>query len=177
MHGAHTTVSHGSAARRRPYQLAAEGVLGREQIRDRMNAMQLERLKIERRLGQVKVKNDDVLRFLRAALDLLEQVHQPHLDSDEQRRLLNQAIFERLHIEDEQAVDARYRQPFAALSDAGHDHTAINDEGAVRRGDASNEVRSIRSLLQGEVSSKDHVVGPVGLEPTTQGLKVPCSAN
>ena len=51
--------------------------------------------------------------------------------------------------------------------------TAPEDRG----GDVCAEAASLAKIARGDISSNDDVVGPVGLEPTTRGLKVRCSTD
>ncbi len=161
--------------------LAADGVLERAQIRERLGDLALERQRLEERRNGREGDFEHVLQFLRSAVELLDEVHGLYLVVDDQgRRQINQAIFEKLLIEDEAPVEPRFKEPFRTLLDAANAEradSANDEESAASSGSALEQVRQIRSLLHVEGSSKDHLVGPVGLEPTTQRLKVACSTD
>lgn len=162
--------------------LAAEGVLERAQIRDRMNDIQLERHRLEARRGDTGGELQGVLKFLDGAVLLLDEVHRLYAAVDDpNRRLLNQALFEMVLIEDEGEAEPRFKEPFGAIVGAERaEHSQRQpqkEESVAPAGAALEQVQQVRALLRVEVSSRDHLVGPVGLEPTTRGLKVRCSTD
>ncbi len=160
--------------------LAAEGVLERSQIRDRMNELQLERGRFEQRLEEDGGELRGVLGFLDSAVALLGEMCSLYRTVDANRRLLNQALFEMILIEDETDAELRFKEPFAAIVGAVRNErlqAGTKTESVAPAGDALEQVQQVRALLSVEVSSRDHLVGPVGLEPTTRGLKVRCSTD
>lgn len=122
-----------------------------------------------------------VLKFLDGAVLLLDEVHRLYAAVDDpNRRLLNQALFEMVLIEDEGEAEPRFKEPFAAIVEAERGdrlQAAPQQESAAPAGGTLEQVQQVRALLRVEVSSRDHLVGPVGLEPTTRGLKVRCSTD
>ena len=96
--------------------LAAEGVLERTQIRERMNDLQLERQRLEQRRGDTGGELQGVLKFLDSAVALLDDVHRLYAAvEDTNRRLINQALFEMVLIEDEGEAEPRFKEPFGAI--------------------------------------------------------------
>ena len=91
---------------------------------------------------------------------------------DSLRRICNQAFFERIHvyeIENADIVRAEHGEPFDALLDPNLHAAALAYQASVRAGE---------DVKPADVASLniDYWVGPVGLEPTTYGLKVRSSA-
>lgn len=87
------------------------------------------------------------------------------------RRLCNQAFFTKIYIEEDGELRVEDNRPFEMLLDPKVNANALtwaqNSDKA--RTEANDYVGKGSSLVRG--------VGPVGLEPTTHGLKVRCSTN
>lgn len=97
--------------------------------------------------------------------------------TDEIRRLMNQALFRRIYVEVDEVTGAELNAPFDALLAAD---VAFQQQSTLARGEGasmSDESREILNIALDDISSKRNVVGPVGLEPTTRGLKVRCSTD
>lgn len=96
--------------------------------------------------------------------------------SDEIRRALNQALFTRIYIEADEVTGAEFEEPFGMILEAGelYDNRSTPTNGGAS---ASEHASRIEMIARGDISSNDHLVGPVGLEPTTRGLKVRCSTD
>lgn len=93
--------------------------------------------------------------------------------------MLNQAVFSRIYVYSNEITDVEFNEPFDMLMAAGKSYenptkTAPGDRG----GDTTAaEAASSVNIAVGDFSSNNEVVGPVGLEPTTRGLKVRCSTD
>ncbi len=89
------------------------------------------------------------------------------------------AFFCRIWIEGEQheiAVSVEVPGPIALLRAAAGEWAGTKRESAGDLSDALSD-SSNNLYLTVACSSKANVVGPVGLEPTTRGLKVRCSTD
>ncbi len=106
--------------------------------------------------------------LIEAALDLLHEPEELYrLSSDKGRRLLNQAIFERLHIDESEVTDHRMTQPFAEL------HSVQQQLSEPRAKISTSAVvgQPMDALLLSAVSlrggsSKSAMVEAMGIEPT-----------
>ncbi len=122
---------------------------------------------IEQRLSEYDEKHAGGRAFLHDSLRLLTNAHHAYAHSgDGERRLANQAFYARLDITDDEQLRPRLAEPFATIFREAHDG---GDEGK----EAKREHRASTDVV---CSRKDIWVGPVGLEPTTYGLKVRSSA-
>ena len=135
-------------------------VLKREQ--DRISA-ELEHIsrRLESHHGQyteAKLHLEDALNFLENCADIYSRC------DDANRRLCNQAFFTRIYL-DEDELQAEYARPFGMLLD----QSTLQDVAVW------NENKARTSTIDSSVGSSSLVrtVGPVGIEPTTRGLKVP----
>ena len=159
--------------------LAADGALPREVVQKRMNAIAKSRAAMSARLERTEQKLAAVLDYLDAALSVLERPGDLYrAASDEHRRMLNQAVFARIYVFADEVTDAEFNEPFdmlLAAEEVFNGNTKTTPE--TRGGKRSAEVAAFVNIASGDVSSNDDVVGPVGLEPTTRGLKVRCSAD
>ena len=91
---------------------------------------------------------------------------------DSLRRICNQAFFERTHVYEVEKADRveAEREPFDTLLDPAVHAAALAYGASVRAGEDVKPADDASLNI-------DASVGPVGLEPTTRGLKVRCSAN
>lgn len=167
--------------------LAADGTLPREVVQKRMNAIAKTRAAMSARLENTEQKLAAVLDYLDAALSLLERPGELYdLASDEHRRMLNQAVFRRIYVDADEVTGVEFNEPFEMLLAADESFAlagnAVSGDNkkttpGARGGSHSSEVLALLNIASGDVSSNGNVVGPVGLEPTTRGLKVRCSTD
>jgi site-specific DNA recombinase len=79
-----------------------------------------ERAGAERQVDELSVDHDHILDALDAALSLTDDMERAYVAAKPQeRRLLNQAFFRKLEIDDEEVVGYELAEPFASLN--GHD--------------------------------------------------------
>jgi hypothetical protein len=126
--------------------------------------------------------------LLEAALDLLHDPEQLYRRaSDRDRRLLNQAIFDKLYITHEHVTDATYREPFDTLIGAHQQwHTTNNGDNRTKtnkaprarrpRGQRTKADLLAAAIEHGNGSSKTAMVETMGFEPTTPCLQSRCSS-
>ena len=86
---------------------------------------------------------------------------------DSLRRIANQAFFDKLYLSEEGTVIGEPGEPFNAFFDPGVQTIAARHEG--RATESRSQTGNVAGL------NNDLLVGPVGIEPTTNGLKVRCS--
>ena len=114
----------------------------------------------------------DARAHLDDARNLLENCADIYTRCDDvNRRLCNQAFFTKVYIEEDGNLRVENNRPFEMLLDPEVNANALNwaqnaDKARTQPNDSSAKGAS---LVRG--------VGPVGLEPTTYGLKVRSSAN
>ena len=119
---------------------------------------------------------------LHAAMDLLSNCHLLYeVASDRNRRLLNQALFTKIFVE-EDGVTVQLAQPFAAIVDTEVDRMLATDQAAPR---GAAERQYIASHLEKRKNQKPapsvaglkdtSLVPPAGFEPATHGLGNRCS--
>lgn len=110
--------------------LAAEGLATKNKITERLNNIERKRLRIGEQLNEVEADLSVGASMLEAALELLGEpstLYQQVSDSD--RRLLNQAIFEKLYVDNDAVNDDQLKEPFS-------DMVAAHNVALRRSGDA-----------------------------------------
>lgn len=144
-----------------------------------MNGILRNRAAMSARLEKAEQNLAAVVDYLDAALSLLARPGELCANAtDDHRRMLNQAVFSRIFVHADEVTEVEFNEPFDMLMAAEELYenptkTAPEDRG----GDTSEEAASLVNIALGVCSSNADVVGPEGLEPSTRGLKVRCSAN
>ena len=191
------------AREQRLIDLAADGLLSRSKIMERSNAIQIERGRIQARLADTSAELAVGAERLLRCLDLVSDPVRLYRDApDATRRQLNGTFYQRFYLNDDPltVAAADLKPPFDEIRDAtfayqrykeltaeGHHHRAPSTETArvvtiKKRPNRSVETFDenltpvLADIFSVGVSSKRVMVGPVGLEPTTYGLKVRSSA-
>ena len=121
-----------------------------------------------------QIEYDQAKAHLEDCLALAGDMHAIYMSIDDSlRRTCNQAFFERIHVyevENIDTVEAEPGEPFDVLLNPAMHAEALDYEARRQAGD---------DTLPEHVAclNIDTWVGPVGLEPTTRGLKVRCSTD
>lgn len=176
--------------------LAADGTLPRETIRERVGELRFERARISERLEVIHEDLSVSVAYLEAALALLEEPGELYANAtDEHRKLLNQALFEKILVDDEEITDVVYNEPFAELVGAERAYLGSLESSESDRVDVALQIlrnskaapegglTCIRSeaLLRGIVhvvgSSSNHMVDPRGFEPLTSSMRTRRATN
>jgi site-specific DNA recombinase len=173
--------------------LAAGGV-AQGKIKSKLREIERQRKHLKERLATVNDDLADSARLLDACLKLLEDPQALYRRCDDkQRRLLNQAIFHELYIEEDGVTDYVLKEPFAQLHslqkarelgqadnepDPGGSSPStapLTVSGAVSQtGDGPADASSLQVILGytnvAQVFNKPSKVGTAGFEPATPGL-------
>ena len=103
--------------------LAADGTLPQTKVKAKLRDIGTERRRLTQRLDTASADLTDSARLIRAALKFLEAPEELYRRcNDQQRRLLNQAIFHGLYIEDDQVTDQDLHDPFGQLHALQREH-------------------------------------------------------
>ncbi|GGM81050.1 recombinase [Longimycelium tulufanense] len=176
--------------------LAADGALPRTKIQDKLREIERQRRHLTQRLDTTSADLTDSARLIDASLTLLEQPQELHRRcNDEQRRMLNQAIFHALYIDDEDITEGELRKPFGQLhaiqrtrrTNRDVRHTAAgsqqgdNSEEATRQAGGPYSTSGVTTLLQGlqsgPCSSRTPNVELRGIEPLTFSMRTRRATN
>ena len=115
-----------------------------------------------------------------AYLDLLGRLYSFYVSASEPiRRRILEAFFSVLWVEDEShqvRAQGQVHEPIALIQEAAAEWAATHGKSASDIADALDSTPS-NLYLKERCPSKRSLVGPVGLEPTTRGLKVRCSTD
>jgi site-specific DNA recombinase len=142
-----------------------------------------ERVAADALLRRYEIKHDAILETLDTALDLTNNIQAAYLQADEtERRLLNQAFFERIEIDSEEITGHTLAAPFAqlaapGLAEAGQGAYAA---GASPRGGRQNRPQKAKTPgPSSKVGGLDVtlMVEPGGFEPPTFWLPARRSPN
>ena len=126
-----------------------------------------ELVQIDGTLDAISLKADLVQLNLGRVFDVIEDAHTAYAAAtDDVRREFNQFFFEKLLIGDDDTVDATLTPMMKIVLNRSGQTVDVDDERDQSIGDSDVVGLKLTDL-----------VGPVGLEPTTRGLKVRCSAN
>ncbi|QNE18712.1 hypothetical protein F1D05_13335 [Kribbella qitaiheensis] len=94
--------------------LAADGSLPQAKIKERLRGIERQRHHLSERLGEEAEDFTDDARLIELSLTLLEDPQALYRRcDDDQKRLLNQAIFHRLYLDEDDVTGHELRQPFA----------------------------------------------------------------
>ncbi len=127
---------------------------------------------VNRRIDAHHGEYADARAHLEDALNLLANCADIYARCDDtNRRLCNQAFFTKIYVEEDDELRVEYQRPYEMLLDPEVSGNALN------WAQDSNKARTPANDSSGKGSSLVRGVGPVGLEPTTYGLKVRSSAN
>ncbi|TMQ91749.1 hypothetical protein ETD83_29460 [Actinomadura soli] len=96
--------------------LAADGEMPQGRIKLKLREIEARRRKLQSRLSDTSTELSDAARLVDLALTLLEDPQALYLRSNDiQRRLLNQAIFHALFVEEDKITGHTLKEPFASL--------------------------------------------------------------
>jgi site-specific DNA recombinase len=96
--------------------LAADDALPKTKIKSRLRDIEHRRRHLTERLSQTTEELSEAAHLIEIALALLEDPQALYLrSSDEQRRMLNQAIFHALYVQDDAISGHDLKEPFASL--------------------------------------------------------------
>ncbi|MFD5089122.1 recombinase family protein [Amycolatopsis thailandensis] len=171
-------------------ELAADSTIGQDKIKTKLREIARQRRRLEERLTTTTENLSDSARLIEAALTLLENPQELYRRCDEQqRRMLNQAIFHSIYVDDDQIADHSLREPFAQLHAVQSDWQTTDvtvpeprtdtqprnaKRAASQKGGGPVATNGLQVLLRGVVSapcsSKTPRVELRGLEPLTPSL-------
>jgi site-specific DNA recombinase len=184
--------------------LAADEEMPKAKIKSRLREIERRRQHLTERLGQTSEDLVEAAQLIERALTLLEDPQALYLRcDDDQRRMLNQAIFHALYVEEDKITGYELKEPFARLHalQAGQQAAAqstpatAQDEGTTAGTGASAPQNANRTpplsgkdpvgtfdvLLEGirsvTGSSRTSMAPPTGLEPVTCRLTAGRSAD
>ena len=162
----------------------------------KLREIEHQRQHLTKRLGETDDDLADSAHLIELCLRLLEHPQELYRRcDDEQRRLLNQALFEAIYIDHDEVTDAKLREPFAQLHTVQRQMVRVNTttaETAVTRhhkntraiphdGDGPCVSSGIESLISGigrvQGSSKPSMVELRGIEPLTPSMRTRCATN
>jgi len=153
--------------------LAADGSLAKDKIRTRLTRVQRDRSKLQEELGGIDVGLEAGAAVIEAALDLLKDPEEMYRQmGPDQRRLLNQAFFEKLYIDDSEVTGLVLTKPFGDL--VGAQQVLREQRGSKKQDPTSGQASSVNPFLAiqyGKGSSKRLMVEVSGLEPPTSTLR------
>jgi site-specific DNA recombinase len=145
-------------------------------VRSRLRRIAAERTKLEEQLERTDDRLEVGAALIDAALELLRDPEEMYRQSGEKyRRILNQAIFERLYVDDNAVTDHVLREPFAELHEAqarlpvGHD--SVGKRPRAETAVDQTKADLLVTALSSHGSSKTAMVEVMGLEPTTSTLR------
>lgn len=174
--------------------LAADGSLPQTKVKAKLRDIERHRRHLTQRLDTASADLSDAARLIEMSLKLLDRPEQLYQRcNDEQRRLLNQAIFHNIYIEDEQVTDHELQEPFGQLHSMqqGTEQptpqptttapTSPNSKKATRRAGGPSAPSGVTALLHGlqsgTCSSSDSKVELRGIEPLTFSMRTRRATN
>ncbi len=160
--------------------LAADGETAPAKIRQRLHRIGEQRQKLSKELTNIDTQLDAGVAVLEASLELLDDLEAfYHLTTDEGRRLLNQAVFEKFYVGPDGIDGDEIKPPFREIITAQRAGQAGMTFGVRPNGKEATEVAShesermsvlLAAALLDDGSSKAAMVGVEGIEPSTNRL-------
>ena len=176
--------------------LAADGTLPQTKVKAKLRDIERQRKHLTGRLDTASADLTDSARLIEASLQLLENPHDLYRRcTEQQRRLLNQAVFHGLYIEDEEITHGDLHEPFgqlhalqrrrAAGRDSDESAPAIpqprNSKKATRKAGGPSSLFGVEILLQdlnaGRGSNNNPNVELRGVEPLTFSMRTRRATN
>ncbi len=152
----------------------ADGDDSSAKARQRLNAIQRKRSKLSEQLDQTGERLAVGAALIEDALVLLKDPQGLYVRmAPEQRRLMNQGVFEKVYVIEDAISDAVFNPPFDELVQT---KTALSAD-ASNAGDSGHSSGSLAAALSDDGSSKRVMVELTGLEPATCWLQTSCSTN
>jgi site-specific DNA recombinase len=157
--------------------LASDGAVPKDKLRARLLRIQRDKEQIDGQLEQINDSLDVGAALVEEALRLLDRPQELYRRAGpKERRLLNQAIFSKLYIDDEDVTASVLAEPFAELVEAQDRVQALASSGEdAGSTPTSNDPKSKADLLVSALSvggwSKTAMVEVSGLEPPTSTLR------
>ena len=109
--------------------LAADNAMPVGRIRQKLREITDQRDRIKERLAGVQDELSHGVRLVEACLQLLTRPHDLYRQcNDEQRRLLNQALFSRIYVHAERDIEVELREPFATLEQVHESYRQGRDD-------------------------------------------------
>jgi site-specific DNA recombinase len=159
--------------------LAADGNLPSTKVKQRLAGIQIQRNKAQSQLNQTDERLALGAKMIENALVLLDDPqHLYEQMAADQRRLLNQAFFEKLYVFEDRVTDAILNPPFDELLQIKDIHTAVT---AVQKGSPAVQTAGdpwgdhagpLATALFGDGSTKRVMVEVMGFEPTASTLRM-----
>jgi site-specific DNA recombinase len=166
-------------------ELAADGDIAQLKIKAKLREIASQRRRLTERLATTTQNLSDSARLIEIALKLLENPQRLYRRcNDQQRRMLNQAIFHGLYVDDDNITDHSLHEPFARLHTVQQARQTAQDHepplgasteqehtysAAPRSGDGRMPTDGVGILLAGvglaRCSSKPPRVEVPGIEP------------
>ncbi len=126
--------------------LAADGSLPQAKIRSRLRDIKQQRERLTVELNTVEYDLRGGVAYIDANLRLLENPHDLYMNaSDATRRILNQAIFKRIYVVNDEVVGDELNEPLAELLTAQRTRSSLSDrthqiKEATVTGDSFNQI-------------------------------------
>ncbi len=125
---------------------------------------------LEEKIEAGDTKYEQTQAHLDDCLALARDRHASYTSIDDSlHRIANQAFFDKLYATEADTIDGEPGVPFSIMFNPEAQSTALLDQAG--RDLSRTQTDDIGGL------NNEHWVGPVGLEPTTRGLKVRCSTS
>jgi len=155
--------------------LAADGEMDKERVKARILKVQQERQQVTEQLIGIDNKLEVGFALLDAALTLMEDPAELYCQAGpNERRLLNQAIFERMYVDTDDTIEGVLAEPFAELHEAERRLSGVEGK-TYKRTASPNGLATRADLLVAAIlgggSNKNYLVEVMGLEPTTSTLR------
>ena len=164
--------------------LAADGDLPKEKIKEKLIAIRDERASIRRDIERLDAELETGRAVFRLALDLLDQPQELYRQAGTAlRRTMNQTIFTKLKLDGLAVAADELAEPFDAIVPAGRAYEGrtyqrkrppvalsgvVFHEGASADGLIASDLLTL--ALGGSGSNKDLMVGRTGFEPVTSSV-------
>ncbi len=159
--------------------LAADGTLPRDRIKGRLLTLAAEREEVQERLTET---NTDLAASAKAIDEFLQVLDDPYelysRLNDASRRALNQALFKRIYVVNDEVTDDEMTSPIAEMIEADRLYSANANGTTGKGGPVEDKVTAwLKAIDPDDVSSKDYMVDPRGFEPLTSSMRTRRATN
>ena len=157
--------------------LAADGGLAKEKIKERLGKIKRQRAKVSEQLSHAGERLEIGVALIENALLILNDPQKFYERmAPEQRRILNQAIYEKIYVIEDRITAVTYRSPFdellgvrdEVLRARGRRQRSVSEKGRPKSSSqAMGWSMPLAGIFLGNGSQTSVMVGATGLEPMT----------
>ncbi|QJU11415.1 hypothetical protein FBF25_03925 [Candidatus Saccharibacteria bacterium oral taxon 488] len=168
-HQAETTLAEATAHSERLMQAYYAGAIDVELLRKEQDRIRTDRTTAERQLRHLQTSRDKLHTALDQCLSVLHNGQQQYLAAtDNSRRDLNQAVFDKIYLDDDEITNSQHKAVYHYLLDSNLPAVLENEAKKQQDTTTPDNTKNLQPMAGG--SNMTLLVGVAGIEPATNRL-------